>query len=55
MTLNEKLSFISDLENEHLSDELIESLLEQVENPEPAKRRFKTIQELMDSLESDDN
>ena len=54
MTLNEKLSLISDLENERLSEELIASIVEQVENPEPSTRRYKNVKELLDSLESDE-
>lgn len=55
MTLNEKLNLISDLENERLSEDLIESIVDQVENPEPIGKRYSSVKELMDDLESDED
>ena len=54
MTLNEKLSFIADLENENLSEDMIERIVESVENPEPIGKRYATVQELMGDLEDED-
>ena len=55
MTLNEKLNIIADLETENLSEELIESIVDQLENPEPLGRRYKTAKELMKDLERDED
>ena len=55
LTLNEKLNIIADLEAEKLSEELIESILEQVEHPEPHGKRYATVKELMDDLRSDED
>lgn len=55
MTLNEKLNIIADLESEKLSEELIESIIEQIENPEPISKRYKTVKELMEDLKSDED
>lgn len=48
MTLNEKLEVISDLEAEGLSEEFVESLMEQIENPEPVVKRYRSFKELLD-------
>lgn len=55
MTLNEKLDVIADLEEENLSQELIESIVDQLENPEPLGKRYKTANELIEDLESDED
>ena len=55
MTLNEKLNIIADLEEEHLSEELIESIIEHIENPEPRGKRYSSVEELMADLESDED
>lgn len=55
LTLNEKLNVIADLEAEKLSEELIESIIEQLENPEPLGKRYKTAKELIEDLESDED
>lgn len=55
MTLNEKLNVISDLESENLSEELIESIIDHIENPEPRGKRYKSFKELMEDLESEDD
>ena len=55
LTLNEKLNIISDLEAEKLSEELIESIVEQIENPEPRGKRYNSVKELMKDLESDED
>ena len=55
MTLNEKLNIIADLEAEKLSEELIESLVEQIEKPEPIGKRYSSIKELMADLENDED
>lgn len=54
MTLNEKLNLIADLENERLSEELIESIVDQVQNPEPIVKRYISVKDLMDDLDSDE-
>lgn len=54
LTLNEKLNVISDLEAEKLSEELIESIVEQIENPEPIGKRYSSIKEFMADLDSDE-
>lgn len=54
LTLNEKLNVIADLEAEKLSEELIESIVEQLENPEPTGKRYSSIKELMADLENDE-
>ena len=55
LTLNEKLNIISDLEAEKLSEELIESIVDQIENPEPLGKRYKTFAELMEDLDNDED
>lgn len=55
LTLNEKLNLISDLEAENLPEELIESIIEHVEHPEPLGKRYKTVKELMEDLNSDED
>lgn len=55
MTLNEKLDVIADLEEENLAQELIESIVDQLENPEPLGKRYKTAKELIEDLESDED
>ena len=54
LTLNEKLNIISDLEAEKLSEELIESIVEQIENPEPVGKRYKSFKELLADIENDE-
>ena len=54
ITLNEKLNVIADLEAEKLSEELIESIVEQIENPEPIGKRYSSFKELIADLESDE-
>lgn len=53
MTLNEKLNVIADLEAENLSEELIESIIDHIENPEPRGKRYSSVKELMEDLESE--
>ena len=55
MTLNEKLNVISDLEAERLSEELIESILEHIENPEPIAKRYNSFKEMLDDMENDED
>ena len=55
MTLNEKLNVIADLEEENLSEEMIESIIKDVENPEPRGKRYSSVEELMSDLESDED
>lgn len=55
LTLNEKLNVIADLEAEKLSEELIESIVEQLENPEPLGKRYKTFTELVEDLDNDED
>ena len=55
MTLNEKLDVIAALEEENLSQELIESIVDQLENPEPLGKRYKTAKELIEDLERDED
>lgn len=54
MTLNEKLDIITDLENENLSEELIESMIEQLECPKFIDKRYKSVKELIEDLENDE-
>lgn len=54
LTLNEKLNIIADLEAEKLSEELIESIVEQVEHPEPVGKRYKSFKELLVDIENDE-
>ena len=53
LTLNEKLNILADLEEEKLSEELIESIINQIENPEPFGKRFRSAKELIEDLERD--
>ena len=53
MTLNEKLSFIADVENEKISEDMIQRIVESVENPEPVGKRYANVQELMSDLEDE--
>ena len=53
MTLNEKLNVIADLEEENLSEEIIGSIIEDIENPEPRGKRYSAVEELMSDLESE--
>lgn len=55
MTLNEKLNVIADLEAEKLSEEFIESILEQLENPEPIGKRYSSFKELLADIENDED
>lgn len=55
MTLNEKLNLIADLEAEKLSEELIESIIEHAEKPEPLGKRYKSVKELMEDLRGDED
>ena len=53
LALNEKLNLISDLENERLSEDLIEGVIHSIEHPEEW-RHFETIEEANKWLNSDD-
>lgn len=55
MTLNEKLNLIADLEAEKLSEELIESIVEQLEHPEPLGKRYSSFKELLADLDDDED
>lgn len=55
LTLNEKLNVIADLEEEKLPQELIESIVDQLENPEPIGKRYKTAKDLIVDLERDED
>ena len=55
MNLTERLNIITDLEQENLSEELIESILDQIEHPEPVSKRYKTAKELIEDLENDED
>ena len=54
LTLNEKLEVIADLEAEKLSEELIESIVEQLENPEPIEKRYNSFKDLLADLTNDE-
>lgn len=53
MTLNEKLNLISDLEDEGLNEEMIESVVYMEEHPQEWKK-FDTVEDANAWLESDD-
>ena len=55
MTLNEKLNLIADLESEKLSEELIESIVEQIEHPEPLGKRYASFKEMLADMESEED
>ena len=54
MTLNEKLNLIADLEEEKLSEELIESIVEQVEHPEPLGKKYSSFKEMLADMEDEE-
>ena len=54
LTLNEKLNVMADLEAEKLSEELIESIIEQLDNPEPIGKRYNSFKELLADLENEE-
>lgn len=55
MTLTEKLNLIADLESEKLSEELIESIIEQIENPEPLGKKYSSFKEMLADMESEED
>ena len=55
LTLNEKLNLIADLEQEKLSEELIEGIIEHVEHPEPLGKRYSSFKELLADLDNDED
>ena len=55
MTLNEKLNLIADLEAEKLSEELIESIVEQIENPEPLGKKYSSFKEMLADMENEED
>ena len=55
MTLTEKLNVISDLEAENLSEELITSILEHIENPEPRGKRYSSFKEMLADMENEED
>ena len=55
MTLNEKLDVIADLEAENLSEELIESIIEHIENPEPRGKRYNSFKEMLADMENEED
>lgn len=55
MTLNEKLDVIADLEAENLSEELIESIIEHIENPEPRGKRYNSFREMLADMENEED
>ena len=55
MTLNENLNLIADLENERLSEELIDSIIDQVENPEPQGKRYRSFKEMLADMEKEED
>ena len=55
MTINEKLEGIAILESENLSQEMIENIINNEEHPEKRVGPFKTVEEAMEYLESEDD
>ena len=53
--LQEKLNRIADLENEGYSQDIIEAVEEFIENPEAKSSIFHTVDEMWESLNSEDN
>jgi hypothetical protein len=53
LALTEKLNLISDLENERLSEDLIEGVIHSIEHPEEW-HHFETVEEANKWLNSDD-
>ena len=55
MTLNEKLNVIADLEAENLSEELVESIIDHIENPEPRGKRYNSFKEMLADMENEED
>ena len=53
--LQEKLNRIADLENEGYSQDIIEAVEEFIENPEAKSQIFHTVDEMWESLNSEDD
>ena len=53
--LQEKLNRIADLENEGYSQDMIEDVEEFIENPEDKSPIFHTVDEMWESLNSEDD
>ena len=53
--LQEKLNRIADLENEGYSQDIIEAVEEFIENPEAKSAIFHTVDEMWESLNSEDD
>lgn len=53
MNINEKLDFISALEEDGYGQRTIESLIESLEHPETSSRSFTTAEEMFAAIDSE--